>query len=115
MASPFPGMNPYLEDPAFWPDFHHRFINCWCEAVADQLPDQYEARLDERVNLVQMSPDVIKLIYPDVAISQKPLPARSPSGGAGTLLLEPETIPHEFLEEVRETHIEILRRPKRSL
>ncbi|MBW3540169.1 MAG: DUF4058 family protein [Planctomycetes bacterium] len=27
MSSPFPGMDPYLEDPAFWPDFHSTFIN----------------------------------------------------------------------------------------
>ena len=115
MASPFPGMDPYLEDPAFWPDFHHRFIDDWCDAVGDQLPDQYEARLDERVNLVQMSPEVVKLIYPDVAVSHKPSSPRPYSGGSGTLLLEPETIPHEFLEEVRETRIDILHRPDRSL
>ena len=39
MTSPFPGMDPYLEDPAFWPDFHHRFIDCWCEEIAAELPD----------------------------------------------------------------------------
>lgn len=39
MASPFPGMDPYLEDPAFWPDFHHRFLENWCDALADLLPD----------------------------------------------------------------------------
>jgi hypothetical protein len=22
MSSPFPGMDPYLEDPAYWSDFH---------------------------------------------------------------------------------------------
>ena len=115
MASPFPGMDPYLEDPAFWPDFHHRFIGCWCEAVADQLPEAYDARLDERVNLVQVSPDVIKLIYPDVAVSGAPRPARSNGSAPGTLLLEPVTVPHEIMEEVRQTRIEILHRPDRSL
>jgi hypothetical protein len=108
-------MDPYLEDPAFWPDFHHRFIDCLCEAVADELPDAYEARLDERVNLVQMSPEIIKLIYPDVSMSHAPIAARAAPGGSGTLLLEPITIPHEFLEEVRETRIDILHRPDRSL
>ena len=34
MASPFPGMDPYLEGPE-WPDFHSRFVNAWCEAIAD--------------------------------------------------------------------------------
>jgi len=44
MNSPFPGMDPYLEDPAFWSDFHHTFIGCWREAIADALPEPYEAR-----------------------------------------------------------------------
>ena len=39
MPSPFPGMDPYLEDPAFWRDFHATFIFCWREAVAAALPD----------------------------------------------------------------------------
>jgi hypothetical protein len=47
VASPFPGMDPYLEDPAFWPDFHHRFIDDWCDAIANLLPATYEARLNE--------------------------------------------------------------------
>ncbi len=47
MSSPFPGMDPYLENPAFWSDFHARFINYWSDALAEILPDQYEARIDE--------------------------------------------------------------------
>jgi hypothetical protein len=31
MPSPFPGMNPYLEQPAFWSSFHTRLM------VADAL------------------------------------------------------------------------------
>ncbi|MCA9188686.1 MAG: DUF4058 family protein [Planctomycetales bacterium] len=43
MPSPFPGIDPFLEDAVFWPDFHATFINYWREAIADKLPDQYEA------------------------------------------------------------------------
>ena len=32
MAYPFPGMNPYLEDPELWPGVHGRLI------VAIRLP-----------------------------------------------------------------------------
>ena len=116
MASPFPGMDPYLESPAFWADFHKRFINYWCEAIADVLPDEYDARMDESVNLVEMSPEVIKLIFPDIAVSRTPRHSkRAQSKNGGTLLLEPVTIPHEFLEETRQARIEILQRPERSL
>jgi hypothetical protein len=38
MKSPFPGMDPYLESPEIWPDFHSRFINAWCEAIAGRIP-----------------------------------------------------------------------------
>lgn len=27
MSSPFPGMNPYLEHPDFWPGVHHLLIS----------------------------------------------------------------------------------------
>ncbi|MCI0683181.1 MAG: DUF4058 family protein [Gemmataceae bacterium] len=116
MSSPFPGMDPYLEDPAFWADFHHRFLDCWCEAVADALPGNYDARLDESVNLVQLSPAVVRLVYPDVAVSRGPRrTTRSRPNGRGTMLLEPVTIPHEYLDEVRQARIEILHRPERTL
>jgi hypothetical protein len=57
MKSPFPGMDPFLEQPAYWPDFHATFINYWREAIADLLPPSYEATLGERVYLVERDPD----------------------------------------------------------
>ena len=115
MASPFPGMDPYLEGPAFWADFHATFLGCWREAVAAALPENYDARLNESVNLVQMSPEIIKLIYPDIAVSQGPRKTKRVKAKGGTLLLEPVSIPHEFVDEVRQSQIEILHRPDRTL
>src|SRR5262249_55800068 len=65
MPSPFPGMDPYLEDPAFWSDFHASFITYWRDALSDCLPDNYEARIDEKVRLVEVAPPRRKLIEPD--------------------------------------------------
>ncbi len=114
MRSPFPGMDPYLEDPAFWRDFHQTFVGCWREAIADQLPDHYEARLDETVNLVHMD-EAAKTIYPDVSVTRKRRAAPARSKGSAVLLLEPVTIPHEYLDEERQGLIKILRRPDRRL
>ena len=33
MESPFPGMDPYLEEPSFWPDVHHELI----ATIRDQI------------------------------------------------------------------------------
>ncbi len=115
MPSPFPGMDVYLEDPAYWPDFHHRFITSWCDILTERLPDTYDVRFNERVHLVQMSPDRIKAIYPDLAILDTPATRSPTSQQAGAAVLEPVTIPHEFVEEVRETHIEIFHLPDRML
>lgn len=116
MRCPFPGMDPFLEQPAFWPDFHARFLNYWSEAIADLLPPSYEATLGERVYLVERDPDERKLGYPDVAVTQdgaRPLVRHDAS--ARTATLEPVTIPVTMLEGPRETYIEILHQPDRSL
>lgn len=116
MPSPFPGMDPYLEDPAFWFDFHATFINYCREALLDCLPDNYEARIDEKVRLVEVAPAGRKRIEPDVAVtrhepSSPPMPAP-----AGVATLEPVTIPLVIEEEeTHERYIEILHRPERTL
>ena len=62
MPNRFPGVDPYLESQGFWPDFHARFVNYWCEVLAAKLPENYEARIDERVNLVELPPKAIQRI-----------------------------------------------------
>ena len=117
MPSPFPGMDPYLEDPAYWSDFHASFLLYLRDAIYERLPDNYEARLDEKVNLVETSPDQIKTdLEPDIAFNQvRPSPPGA-LAASGTATLEPVTIPHLFIEEEQhEQWIEILHRPERSL
>ncbi|MCI0464446.1 MAG: DUF4058 family protein [Gemmataceae bacterium] len=116
MASPFPGMDPYLESPAYWSDFHSRFINYWCEALADALPAAYSARIGERVYLVEQPPVERKLIYTDVAVERDDTSSRKRAAKAtGVATLEPVTLPLPIQEESRETYIEILHRPDRAL
>jgi Protein of unknown function (DUF4058) len=116
MKSPFPGMDPFLEQPAYWPDFHFTFINYWREAVADALPAHYEATLGERVYLVEHDPELRKLGFPDIAVTHDAPSAPAPGASSGgTATLEPVTIPLAILEGPRETYIEILYQPDHSL
>jgi hypothetical protein len=116
MPSLFPGMDPFLEHPAYWLDFHATFINYWREAIADKLPVHYEASLGERVYLVEHDPEARKLGYPDLAVTQSEtrVPSRSPARTA-TATLEPVTIPLIIPEGPRQAYIEILYQPDRSL
>jgi hypothetical protein len=116
MPSPFPGMDPYLEDPAYRSDFHGAFLYCLRDYINERLPDDYDARVDEQVHLTETSPDQIRRIEPDVAVSKARPSAPPAPASVGAATLEPVTIPHLPIEE--ETHerwIEILHRPERSL
>jgi hypothetical protein len=107
-------MDPYVELPAYWSDFHYTFINYWREAIADVLPPDYEATLGERVYLVEHDPEARKLGYPDVAVTEGERSA-APARSAGAATLEPVTIPLTTLDGPRETYIEILHQPERRL
>ena len=49
MPSPFPGMDPYLEDSAVWPDFHNSFIAYLREALNAVLPAPLFCSIGNRV------------------------------------------------------------------
>lgn len=48
MPSPFPGMDPYLEDEKIWPAFHNQFIHCLYQILLPGLMDRYRARIGQR-------------------------------------------------------------------
>src|SRR5437870_288641 len=41
MPSPFPGMDPYIERPAIWPDFHFTFMAYIKSALLPQVRPRY--------------------------------------------------------------------------
>lgn len=81
---PFPGMDPYLEAPDIWPDFHDALASALRSILNIYLPAPYYARLQKRPELgVIMSGGVIHRIVPDVSVLRYPQ-ARTP----GSLLRE---------------------------
>lgn len=69
MPSPFPGMDPYLEDPAYWSGFHVSMIVAIMAGLNRVLPDGCVAKIDEYV-WVQDSEDFEKSLLgrPDVFV-----------------------------------------------
>lgn len=47
MPSPFPGMNPFLESPNQWEDFHNAFVSRLRDSLVPQLGTHYRAKLNE--------------------------------------------------------------------
>jgi Protein of unknown function (DUF4058) len=48
MPSPFPGMDPYLEDEGTWPIFQHHLVLCLYQILLPNLVDRYRARVAQR-------------------------------------------------------------------
>jgi hypothetical protein len=67
MPSPFPGMNPYLENPELWTEVHHLLIGILAEVLNPQLLPHYRAAIEKRV--YQMNGENALLIgIPDVTV-----------------------------------------------
>ena len=55
MPSPFPGMNPFLEKPSDWRDFHGDFIIRLRAQLADQIRPAFIAKTEDHVYLHELS------------------------------------------------------------
>jgi Protein of unknown function (DUF4058) len=73
MPSPFPGMDPYLEAPDIWPDFHSGFAGEIRAQLNSSLPSPFYARLEMRpeVGIVEEA-GYTRRIVPDVAVVRRP-------------------------------------------
>ena len=71
MASPFPGMDPYLEDQGYWKELHTKFVSNRIQDAAcrAKVLDSYEVRLEERLSIIyETESDLKRNVWPDVAI-----------------------------------------------
>lgn len=54
MSSPFPGMDPYLEDTAHWPAFQRELTAALYQTVLPGIADRYRARVNHRDYVSEM-------------------------------------------------------------
>lgn len=107
MPSPFPGMDPFLERPSIFPDFHDAFVSELRNEIARVLPAPYFAGLRSRIWIEESS----RAVSPDVSLFASP-PERTSGMETAVALAEPvmETEVHPvtvLLDEVSESFLEI--------
>jgi uncharacterized protein DUF4058 len=56
MPSPFPGMNPYLEQAAHWQDFHTELLTTIRRTLTPQVGPNYFVQVEEHVTIHDMPP-----------------------------------------------------------
>lgn len=76
MPSPFPGMNPYLEQDDVWHDFHESYLPRVRDHIAAQLADHYVVKIDEHVYIHEPSAEQrVFLGRGDVFVATRQQPA----------------------------------------
>lgn len=107
MPSPFPGMDPWLEHPALWPDVHANVIAVTRELLAQQLSPRYVVRVERRVYLLAEEDPARHLFVPDVSVlAPKAAGAPQPSR-PGKPKLEPLLVTVQDEVEVAESRLVI--------
>ena len=115
MPSPFPGMNPFLEQDDVWHDFHEKFIPAIAERLVLQVRPDYIVKIDEHVYVQELPPEPRRYLgRADVSVSRS-MEDRSGRGSGAILLAAPAEVrlPVRNVEEL--AFVEIRDRRSREL
>ncbi|MBI3269200.1 MAG: DUF4058 family protein [Planctomycetes bacterium] len=102
MPSPFPGMDPFLEDPSGWLNIQTSFISYLGDELNDRLRGRYLARAGERV-VREAPPDRARNIYPEVMVVER----RPREGGVATAEPDAAVRVRAATAEFREAYLEL--------
>lgn len=105
MPSPFPGMNPYLELPALWHEFHNRLIVAISDALTPYLQPKYYIAVETRTYLDDDNPDLLVGI-PDALMLGASKPASTQQEAAATQTC-PKQIQLPMPVEVKQRYLEV--------
>jgi hypothetical protein len=106
MRSPFPGMNPYLENPELWSAVHNRLIVAMADDLVDRLSEKYRVEIEKRTYFSNDEQSVLVGI-PDVAVLTGKTAEPTSSVATVSLPVQPEQVTVPAAEEVNERYLEI--------
>ncbi len=116
MPSPFPGMDPFIENQK-WEDFHTRFITAISDAIVASVRPRYTVEVERRIYLETHDPSTpVQSFVADAALMRtnraEALRPDESEGGLAVLTdaqVEVKTCTIPFIEEHRETFLTIRR------
>ena len=115
MPSPFPGMNPYLEQDDAWQSFHQHFCAVCLEMLVPQVRPEYFVKLEEHIYIHELPAEERRMVgRADVSIGvAKSLPETS---AAAVVMAAPaySRIP-AAIDIERDSYLEVRDRRTREL
>lgn len=116
MPSPFPGMNPYLEQEDAWHDFHQRFPHVAGTILNEQLGPNYIVKTDETVFIHELPDEGRRLLgRPDLFLARQPTEKSSGPASATQTLSGPMRVHLPAVDVERHPFLEILDRLTRQV
>lgn len=118
MSSPFPGMDPYLENPGLWPDVHARLIAVIGDVLGAMLRPKYVVRIEARVYLSDETDSNLGILAPDVSVAISPADRPRGQGKAelpSVAVAEPVVELTLIDEEVSECFLKVIDREDRTV
>jgi hypothetical protein len=113
MPSPFPGMDPYLEQPSLWPDVHFNLVHAIQVLLAPQVAPRYYVGVEERTYVTAVDPYTY-IGRPDVAtMALSPTPSKklkdAPAIAGSPTAVLPRPVPVELPmpDRVRQRYLEV--------
>jgi hypothetical protein len=115
MPSPFPGMNPYLEQSDTWEDFHQNFMTRAQEVLSPQVGANYLVKIETRLYLRELAAEERRFVgRADVAVTDTP-PGESTPGVGAAVVTAPLDLYLPAVDTQRESYLEIHDRRERRV
>ena len=115
MPSPFPGMNPYLEQEAVWQDFHQSFMPAARAALSAQVGGGYVVKVEQNLFIHELGAEARQLLgKADVSVSADSS-VRTTSQAARSVAPAYVDLPVPAIEEERHGFLEIRDRQRLQL
>jgi Protein of unknown function (DUF4058) len=114
MPSPFPGMNPFLEQNDSWEDFHTNYIGRCQEALTGQVGESYVVKIEVRLLLHELPAEERTRFIGEADVGITGPPAKRGQTATATLPA-PQQIPFPAVVKEKHRYLEIRDRRDRRL
>src|SRR3954467_10239550 len=105
MPSPFPGMNPWLEQEGLWQDFHTKLLVAVSERLVPQVGPNYFVLLEHQIYIQEGPAEKVRRLRADLLVTHSPSGAQQPVGAA--VLDAPAQVEHPALDVERMPYLEV--------
>jgi Protein of unknown function (DUF4058) len=112
-ASPFPGMDPFLEDPTEWDGVHIRLISSISDQLTRRVQLNFSVKIEAHTYLITSEESRAQQIVSDGYLIETP--SRATWAGAAVGIMTPTMVEPIYSTEITERWIEIRDKRDRSI